>query len=34
VTCAGSEIAGYVTAEVIDANAHIAQVSVTPDYAG
>src|SRR5512139_602395 len=34
VTEVGSEVAGYVTAEVLDGNAHIAQVSVAPDYAG
>jgi ribosomal protein S18 acetylase RimI-like enzyme len=30
----GSEVAGYVVAEVLDGNAHVAQVSVAPDYAG
>ena len=34
VTCVGAEVAGYITAEVIDGNAHVAQVSVAPDYAG
>lgn len=34
VTCVGAEVAGYITAGVIDGNAHIAQVSVAPDYAG
>ena len=29
----GGEVAGYVCAEVVDGNAHIAQVSVAPDYA-
>lgn len=33
VTEVGAELAGYITAEVLDGNAHIAQVSVTPDYA-
>ena len=30
----GAEIAGYITAEVLDGNAHVAQVSVAPAYAG
>jgi ribosomal protein S18 acetylase RimI-like enzyme len=30
----GSAVAGYVVAEVLDANAHVAQVSVAPAYAG
>ncbi len=30
----GAEVAGYITAEVIDGNAHVAQVSVAPDHAG
>ncbi len=30
----GAEIAGYICAEVLDGNAHIAQVSVAPDHAG
>ncbi len=30
----GSEVAGYVVGEVLDGNAHIAQVSVAPTYAG
>ncbi|GAB2870438.1 hypothetical protein GCM10027026_21060 [Myroides odoratimimus subsp. xuanwuensis] len=30
----GSVVAGYVVAEVLDANAHVAQVSVAPDFAG
>lgn len=34
VTEVGSEVAGYISAEVLDGNAHIAQVSVAPDYAG
>lgn len=34
VTDVGHQIAGYVTAEVLDGNAHVAQVSVAPDYAG
>jgi GNAT superfamily N-acetyltransferase len=34
VTVVGAQIAGYITAEVIDGNAHVAQVSVAPDYAG
>ena len=34
VTEVGSEVAGYVAAEVLDGNAHVAQVSVAPDYAG
>lgn len=29
-----AEIAGYITAELIDGNAHIAQVSVAPKFAG
>ena len=34
VTEVGSEVAGYIAAEVLDGNAHVAQVSVAPDYAG
>jgi ribosomal protein S18 acetylase RimI-like enzyme len=34
VTEVGSEVAGYITGEVLDGNAHIAQVSVAPAYAG
>ncbi len=34
VTCVSAQVAGYITAEVIDGNAHVAQVSVAPDYAG
>jgi GNAT superfamily N-acetyltransferase len=34
VTQVGSEIAGYISAEVLDGNAHVAQVSVAPAYAG
>ena len=34
VTQVGSEVAGYIAAEVLDGNAHVAQVSVAPDYAG
>ena len=34
VTEVGSEVAGYVSAEVLDGNAHVAQVSVAPTYAG
>lgn len=34
VACVGAEVAGYIAAEVVDGNAHVAQVSVTPDYAG
>ncbi|MBC2934229.1 GNAT family N-acetyltransferase [Nocardioides sp. zg-1228] len=30
----GAEIAAYITAEVLDGNAHVAQVSVAPAYAG
>ena len=30
----GSEVAGYISAEVLDGNAHVAQVSVAPAYAG
>ena len=30
----GAEVAGYIIAELIDGNAHVAQVSVAPDYAG
>ena len=29
-----STVAGYVVAEVLDGNAHVAQVSVAPSYAG
>ena len=34
VTTVGAEVAGYVSAEVLDGNAHVAQVSVAPDHAG
>jgi GNAT superfamily N-acetyltransferase len=34
VTEVGAEVAGYITAELIDGNAHVAQVSVAPDHAG
>ena len=34
VTEVDTEVAGYVSAEVLDGNAHVAQVSVAPDYAG
>lgn len=34
VTDVGSVVAGYVSAEVLDGNAHVAQVSVAPDHAG
>lgn len=34
VTQVGSVVAGYVAAEVLDGNAHVAQVSVVPDFAG
>ncbi len=34
VTQVGSEVAGYISAEVLDGNAHVAQVSVAPRYAG
>jgi ribosomal protein S18 acetylase RimI-like enzyme len=34
VTQVGPEVAGYVAAEVLDGNAHVAQVSVSPDHAG
>lgn len=34
VTTVGAEIAGYVIAEVLDGNAHVAQLSVVPDHAG
>ena len=34
VTDVESEVAGYISAEVLDGNAHVAQVSVAPDYAG
>jgi GNAT superfamily N-acetyltransferase len=30
----GTEVAGYVCAEVLDGNAHVAQVSVAPTHAG
>lgn len=30
----GGEVAGYVSAEVLDGNAHVAQVCVAPEYAG
>ncbi len=33
VACVGTEVAGYITAEVIDGNAHVAQVSVDPNFA-
>ncbi|KRF37034.1 GNAT family N-acetyltransferase [Nocardioides sp. Soil805] len=34
VTEVGAEVAGYICAEVLDGNAHIAQVSVAPAHAG
>ncbi|QIK66231.1 GNAT family N-acetyltransferase [Nocardioides sp. HDW12B] len=34
VTQVGSEVAGYISAEVLDGNAHVAQVSVAPAFAG
>lgn len=34
VTQIGAEVAGYVVADVLDGNAHVAQVSVAPEYAG
>lgn len=34
LTYAGAEVAAYVKAEVLDGNAHVAQVSVAPAYAG
>ena len=34
VTEVGSDVAGYISAEVMDRNAHVAQVSVAPAYAG
>jgi GNAT superfamily N-acetyltransferase len=34
VTEVGSEVAAYIAGEVLDGNAHIAQVSVAPAYAG
>ena len=34
VTEVGSEVAGYISAELLDGNAHVAQVSVAPSYAG
>ncbi len=34
VTEVASDVAAYVTAEVLDGNAHVAQVSVAPAYAG
>jgi ribosomal protein S18 acetylase RimI-like enzyme len=34
VTEVGTELAGFITAELMDGNAHVAQVSVAPDYAG
>jgi GNAT superfamily N-acetyltransferase len=34
VTSIRGEVAGYITAELIDGNAHVAQVSVVPTYAG
>ncbi|HHU39052.1 MAG TPA: GNAT family N-acetyltransferase [Propionibacterium sp.] len=33
VAVVGAQVAGYISAEVVDGNAHIAQVSVAPDYA-
>lgn len=33
VTTAGREVVGYVISEVVDQNAHVAQVSVAPDHA-
>ena len=32
VTEVGTELAGFITAELMDGNAHVAQVSVAPDY--
>lgn len=34
VTEVGSEVAGYIIADVLDGDAHVAQVSVAPAYAG
>lgn len=34
VTRVGAEVVGYVAAEVLDGNAHVAQVSVAPSHAG
>jgi GNAT superfamily N-acetyltransferase len=34
VTQVGAEVAAYISAEVLDSNAHVAQVSVAPEYAG
>jgi ribosomal protein S18 acetylase RimI-like enzyme len=34
VTDVGSEVAAYIAAEVLDGNAHVAQVSVAPAHAG
>lgn len=34
VTQVGAEVAGYISAELLDGNAHVAQVSVSPDHAG
>ena len=34
VTEVGSEVAGYISAEVLDGKAHVAQVSVAPAFAG
>jgi GNAT superfamily N-acetyltransferase len=34
VTEVGPDVAGYISAEVLDGNAHVAQVSVAPDFAG
>jgi GNAT superfamily N-acetyltransferase len=34
VTQVGAEVAGYIAAEVLDGNAHVAQVSVARDFAG
>ena len=34
VTDVGTDVAAYIAAEVLDGNAHVAQVSVAPDWAG
>jgi GNAT superfamily N-acetyltransferase len=34
VTEVRTQLAGFITAELVDGNAHVAQVAVAPDYAG
>jgi ribosomal protein S18 acetylase RimI-like enzyme len=34
VTHVGAEVVGYISAEVLDGNAHVAQVSVVPEHGG